>query len=303
MIALLPGCAKKPVAATELPGSVAGAIASGLPPAGQPDNRALGFDWYLGNLLSSRGPLFRGHNSHLAALPSSSEELWILARGGDATLTPSEEAPGSGALMAKIEEKEVPMPLKHTDVRASVSGYIGAVEVTQQFLNPDPSKIEAVYVFPLPHNAAVNEFIMTIGERRIRGIIRERQEAEQLYQEAKRQGYVASLLTEERPNVFTQSVANIEPGKEIDVNIKYFHTLEYADGWYEFVFPMTVGPRFNPPGLTNGIGAAARGQTGVSGQSTEAHYLRPGERTGHDISLKVEVDAGRPIEEFECETH
>ena len=195
------------------------------------------------------------------------------------------------------------MPLKHTDVRASVSGYIGAVEVTQQFLNPYSSKIEAVYVFPLPHNAAVNEFIMTIGERRIRGIIRERQEAEQIYQEAKRQGYVASLLTEERPNIFTQSVANIEPGKEIDVNIKYFHTLDYADGWYEFVFPMVVGPRFNPPGMTNGIGAVARGQSGVSGQSTEVQYLRPGERSGHDISLKVEVDAGVAIEEFECKTH
>ena len=83
ILALLPGCGKKPVAATELPGSVAGAIASGLPPAGQPDNRALGFDWYLGNRLSSRGPLFRGHNSHLAALPSSSEELWtaVMSRG------------------------------------------------------------------------------------------------------------------------------------------------------------------------------------------------------------------------------
>src|SRR5207247_7169586 len=99
-----------------------------------------------------------------------------------------------------------------TDVKASISGYIGSVEVVQQFLNPYSSKIEAVYVFPLPHNAAVNEFIMTIGDRRIRGIIRERKEAEEIYQAAKRQGYVASLLTEERPNVLTQSVANTEQG-------------------------------------------------------------------------------------------
>src|SRR5258705_11712569 len=105
------------------------------------------------------------------------------------------------------------MPLKHTDVRASISGYISAVEVTQQFHNPYSSKIEAVYVFPLPHDAAMNEFVMTIGERRIRGIVRERKEVEELYNEAKREGYVASMLTEERPNIFTQSVANIEPGK------------------------------------------------------------------------------------------
>ena len=68
------------------------------------------------------------------------------------------------------------------------SGYIATVEVTQQFHNPYSSKIEAVYVFPLPHNAAVNEFIMTIGERRIRGIIRERQEAEQIYRDGQAPG-------------------------------------------------------------------------------------------------------------------
>jgi len=195
------------------------------------------------------------------------------------------------------------MPLKHTDVRASVSGYIGSVEVVQQFHNPYSSKIEAEYVFPLPHNSAVNEFIMTIGERRIRGIIRERKEAEEIYQQAKRQGYVASLLTQERPNVFTQSVANIEPGRDIDVVIRYFHTLEYADGWYEFVFPMVVGPRFNPPGTTNGIGAAPRGGAGISGQNVEVQYLKPTERSGHDVSLQLDVEAGVAIEDFRCKTH
>lgn len=234
--------------------------------------------------------------------PYGAEELWVLARDRRVAATPA-ATPGSGALLAKVEDQEIPMPLKHTGVRASVSGCIGTVEVTQQFLNPYSGKIEAVYVFPLPHNASVNEFIMTIGERRIRGIIRERREAEQIYQDARRQGYVASLLTEERPNVFTQRVANIEPGKQIDVEIKYFHTLEYVDGWHEFVFPMVVGPRFNPPGTTNGIGAVARGQSGASGQGTEVHYLRPGERSRHDISLELDVDAGVPIEEFECRTH
>src|SRR5262249_7725419 len=92
-------------------------------------------------------------------------------------------------------------------------------------------------------------------------------------------------------------------GKQIDVNIKYFHTLEYADGWYEFVFPMVVGPRFNPPGMTNGIGEVPRGKSGQSGQNTEVHYLAPGERSGHDIALKLDIDAGTPIEEFRCKTH
>ena len=87
----------------------------------------------------------------------------------------------------------VECPLKHTDVKADVAGFVARVKVTQTFHNPTTEKIEAVYVFPLPHNAAVNEFLMTIGERRIRGIIREREEAERIYAEARRQGYEDEL--------------------------------------------------------------------------------------------------------------
>jgi Ca-activated chloride channel family protein len=202
--------------------------------------------------------------------------------------------PGSGLLVTTLHKKQVPVPLKHTSVKASVDGYIATVRVVQQFHNPYDGKIEAVYVFPLPENAAVNEFIMTIGERA---------EAEKIYRAAKRQGYVASLLTEERPNIFTQSVANIEPGKQIDVDITYFNTLTYADGWYEFVFPMVVGPRFNPPSITDGVGATARGRQGASGQKTEIQYLRPTERSGHDISLALDIHAGVSIEEVLCRSH
>ncbi|MHC4867894.1 MAG: VWA domain-containing protein [Planctomycetota bacterium] len=98
-------------------------------------------------------------------------------------------------------------------------------------------------------------------------------------------------------------MANIEPSKAIDVNIKYFNTLAYVDGWYEFVFPMVVGPRFNPPGYTDGVGAVARGKEGISGQKTEVQYLKPGERSGHDISLAVDIDAGVAIEKVACINH
>ena len=238
-------------------------------------------------------------------LPSAHEELWIIAKSGEQPPGKSDEVPGSGVLMTKLpqQEKEVPLPLRHTSVKGSINGYIATVDVTQQFQNPYDAKIEAVYVFPLPENAAVNEFLMRIGDRLIRGIIRERSEAEAIYREAKSQGYVASLLTQERPNIFTQSVANIEPGKAIDIEIKYFHTLSYVDGWYEFVFPMVVGPRYNPPGSTTGVGAVARGNSGNSGQSTEVQYLRPGERSGHDVSLQLEINAGVTIEEVTSRGH
>ncbi|MDT8302555.1 MAG: VIT domain-containing protein [Sedimentisphaerales bacterium] len=235
----------------------------------------------------------------------SADEIWVIAKFETQAVSTGEDSPGCGAMLAKLpkEDKKIPLPLKHTDVKGQISGYIATVDVTQKFHNPYDEKIEAVYVFPLPQNAAVNDFIMIIGKRRIRGIIRERKEAEEIYRQARSQGYVASLLTQERPNIFTQKVTNIEPGKNIDVNIKYFNTLAYVDGWYEFVFPMVVGPRFNPPCYTDGVGAVARGKNGISGQKTEVQYLKPGERSGHDIAVTVDVDAGVTIEEVACTSH
>jgi hypothetical protein len=241
------------------------------------------------------------------SLPSANEELWVIQKPATAAARDEhgEPLPGSGMLVTKLpgEQKTVPVPLKHTEVTANITGYIASVDVKQQFHNPYESKIEAVYVFPLPTNAAVNEFVMTIGDRKIRGIIREREEARRIYDEAKSGGYVASLLTQERPNVFTQSVANIEPGKAIDIDIRYFNTLGYSDGWYEFVFPMVVGPRFNPPGSTDGIGSTEHGQVGKSGQKTEVQYLPPDKRSGHDIGLTVDLDAGVALEKIDSRNH
>lgn len=231
------------------------------------------------------------------------EELWVIAQSADTT-APSEKDPGSGCLMALLpgQKKHVPIPLKHTSVVGNIDGYIASVNVTQQFHNPYDSKIEASYVFPLPQNAAVNEFVMTVGDRKIRGIIREKEKAKQIYEAAKAQGHVASLMTQQRPNIFTQKVANIEPGKQIDIDIRYFNTLRYDDGAYEFVFPMVVGPRFNPsPG--DGIGAVARGDHGTSGQATEVQYLAPNERSGHDVDVTVNINAGIKIEDINCINH
>jgi hypothetical protein len=217
-------------------------------------------------------------------------ELLIIERR-QAAHRAQQDTLGCGGLITTIDEKQVTVPLKHTNVKASIAGYISAVNVTQQFTNPYSSKIEAVYVFPLPENAAISDFIMTIGDRHIRGIIREREQAEQIYAQARAQGHTASLLTQERPNIFTQKVANIEPGKQIDINITYYSTLTYSDGGYEFTFPMVVGPRFNPPGTTDPIHAAPRNNP-AQPNTTEITYLRPTERTGHDISLSLDIDAG-----------
>jgi len=287
-------------------GMMGGYRGSGIAPTTrQPLRRVRGRIVSAGKPLSEEAQRSESGRIYSGLLSVTEDEIWVIARAETQAVPAGEDSPGCGAMLAKLpkEDKEIPLPLKHTDVKGQISGYIATVNVTQQFHNPYEEKIEAVYVFPLPQNAAINEFIMVIGERRIRGIIRERKEAEEIYREARRQGYVASLLTQERPNIFTQKVANIEPGKNIDVNIKYFNTLAYVDGWYEFVFPMVVGPRFNPSGYSDGVGAVARGKNGISGQKTEVQYLKPGERSGHDIAVTVDVDAGVKIEEVKCTNH
>lgn len=261
------------------------------PPAAAPEGR--GGKSYSYN--SRQGDVTAKIDSPLARIRAS-DEVWVIARG-DVSDAGTADSPRYPMLRCQAPDlaTEVALPLKHTDVQANIAGYIANVRVTQQYHNPYSSKIEAVYVFPLPQDAAVSEFVMTIGARHIRGIIREREEAEEIYAEAKRQGYVASLLTQERPNIFTQSVANIEPGKAIDIELTYFSPLRYQDGEYEFVFPTVVGPRFNPPGSSDGVGAVPRGDRGASGQATEVQYLPPNERSGHDIALSVDIDAGMPI--------
>ncbi|MBN2360121.1 MAG: VWA domain-containing protein [Deltaproteobacteria bacterium] len=241
----------------------------------------------------------------VAASVSQVDELWVVSRQPAAVPRTELARPDSGGIEARLPgtAQRVPLPLKHTEVAAQIAGHIASVRVKQQYHNPYADKIEAVYVFPLPEDAAVSEFLMTIGDRTIRGIVRERQEAERIYAEARQQGYVASLMTEERPNVFTQQVANIEPGKAIDVDLVYFNALPLEDGWYVFSFPLVVGPRFNPPGTGDGVGAVARGQRGASGQATEVQYLAPDERSGHDIGIGIDLDAGMPIAALQCATH
>lgn len=231
------------------------------------------------------------------ALPyAGDEEIWVIQKSSAADNAAATDDPGTGTMVSIVDSKEVPLPLRHTDVKAQINGYISAVNVRQNFSNPFDTKIEAVYLFPLPEKSAVTEFLMVIGERKIRGILREKEEAKEIYEAARSQGYRASLMVQHRPNIFEQKVANIEPGKSIDVDIKYFHTLSYNDGWYSFVFPIVVGPRYNPPGHSDPVLALPRQDTASS--DTAVRYLRPDERSAHDISIDVTISAGVAIEEL-----
>jgi len=143
-----------------------------------------------------------------------------------------------------------PCALRHTDVDVEISGHFTRVTVKQQYYNPYDDKIEAVYTFPLSHRSAVDRMNMTVGDRTIVGEVHERSVARAIYESARERGYVASLLEQERPNIFTQNVANIEPGAEINIEISYVETLQSKDGTYTFDFPMVVEPRYIPGALT-----------------------------------------------------
>src|ERR1043166_369646 len=123
-------------------------------------------------------------------------------------------------------------PLKHTDVKAKISGPLARVTVVQEFENPFAEKIEAVYTFPLPPDSAVDDMTMLVGDRTIRGLIKPRDEARKIYAAARRAGHVAGLLDQERPNIFTQAVANIVPGAKVKIVISYVETMPYEAGSY-----------------------------------------------------------------------
>jgi Ca-activated chloride channel family protein len=200
-------------------------------------------------------------------------------------------------------------PLKHTNVKAEISGSLARVTVTQEFHNPLREKIEAVYAFPLPQNAAVDDMTMIVGDRTVKGKIKRREEARMIYEAAREAGHVAGLLDQERPNIFTQSVANITPDATVKVTISYVEVLSYEDGTYQFVFPMVVGPRYIPGEPIGGQGAQSGGGWAPdTSQVPDASRITPpvtseGTRAGHDISIDVALDAGVPIDSLTSTLH
>lgn len=204
---------------------------------------------------------------------------------------------GEGCLLYRspISGRFDPVPLLHTDVALDVRGLVASATVTQQYANSSTEPIEAVYIFPLPHDAAVYDMEIRIGNRVIRSTIREREEAKRVYEAAKSSGKHAALVEEERPNIFTTSVANIMPGDRVDVRLRYVEPLIWEAGRMRLVFPMVVGPRYIPG--TAAVGHAGTGWSVDTDAVADASRItpvvkNPENRSGHDISLTVDMDPG-----------
>lgn len=212
---------------------------------------------------------------------------------------------GEGSMQVVSGGSSRILTLKHTEVKAEISGFVAEVRVTQVFANPADRPIEAVYVFPLPENAAVNEMELKVAGRTIKGQIKKREEARQDYERAKAQGKTAALLDQERPNIFTQSVANLPPGQEIRVTLNYIQDLPYDHGVYKFVFPMTVGPRYIPGQKTGKSGTGWSEDTDAVADASRITppVTRPGQRSGRDISVEVKLNAGIAIKNLRSSSH
>lgn len=223
------------------------------------------------------------HGGPLAAtaLPANEE-------GGEA----AEDELGQGSLRVVVPGRNriEDLPLERTEMEADVSGFVASVTVLQVFANPHEQPLEAAYHFPLPTNAAVDAMELRIGERTITGTIRERQEARIVYRRAREAGQIAGLLEQQRPNLFTQRVANIPPGQSIEVELHYVQALPYEDGRYEFSFPMVAGTRAQDP-------------TARSGEDEELEQHTPGMRPASEIGVTIRLDAGVPIADITSPSH
>ena len=208
---------------------------------------------------------------------------------------PAEAKEGALFLRAGDGERTLQAPLVSTDVVFRVSGPVARARVVQTFENPGEDWYEGVYVFPLPETAAVDRLRLRVGERVIEGEIRERQAARLAYDQARSGGRRAALFDQERPNIFTTSVANIGPRETIVVELEYQQTLRYDGNRFSLRFPMVIGPRYVPAGPLR-VSDVERIAPPVMRPGTEAGRKNP-------VSIRVELDAGFPLAEISSPYH
>jgi Ca-activated chloride channel family protein len=203
----------------------------------------------------------------------------------------------SGTLLLRMQAGIVTATRTNTDVTMNISGLVARVSVRQEFRNDGSEWTEGTYVFPLPDRAAVDRMRLHIGERFIEGDIREKEQARNDYERARAEGKRASLVEQQRPNLFTTSVANIAPGERVVVEIEYLEDLQYDNGSFAIRFPMTLTPRYIP-----GSPVADRKGSGWSPDTTrvrDASLITPpyvSASKDHRVSLRASIDAGMPLE-------
>ena len=213
-----------------------------------------------------------------------------------------------GAFLVRNEEGNSYklIPTINTDVNIDIKGMVASSTVDQMFTNNSTKPIEAIYVFPLPPNAAVNNMTMIIDDRVIQGIMKEKSEAKKTYEKAKREGKRTTMTEQQRPNIFTNKVANIMPGDTIIVRLQYVNELKYENGNFNLRFPMVVAPRYISGSRVTGYsGTGWSYDTDIVPDASEItpHVTENGMRSGNTISLNVNLDAGLDINNIISSSH
>lgn len=185
------------------------------------------------------------------------------------------------------------LPLLETTAEVKIAGVIADVTVHQVYKNEGKNALEAIYTFPASTRAAVYAMEMTIGKRKIIAQIQEREKARKEYEEAKQQGKRASLLEQDRPNVFKMNVANIMPGDSITVSMKYTELMIPEEGVYKFVYPTVTGPRY----------AGETKEADATDEFISSPYQHEGEAPFYNFDLNVTLSAGLPIQDIKSSTH
>lgn len=207
--------------------------------------------------------------------------------GGDKTLSPYFYIPGSDGSTDEL-------PLLKTSANVNIAGVIADVKVTQVYKNSGLKPIEAIYIFPGSTRAAVYDMKMLIGKRTIQAKIDETDKARKTYETARQEGKTASLLEQQRPNVFQMNVANLMPGDTIKVELYYTELLVPENGEYEFVYPTVVGPRYSNQLLAS----AAPKDMWVANP-----YTQSGVKPSYQFDIRASINAGMPLQEVLCTSH
>jgi Ca-activated chloride channel homolog len=232
-----------------------------------------------------------------------------VARPVSADTTPGEGHPRrvtSGTLLWRAgDEGLVPAPALDTRVELRVTGMVARATVHQEFVNPATVWAEGIYVFPLPEDGAVDHLRMRVGDRVIEGVIGERAVARQAYETARQEGRRASLVEQERPNIFTTSVANIPPGAAITVEIEYQQVVRYDGGEYRLRFPMVVAPRYIPG---TPVSPTSTGWMPDTDQVPDASRITPPVQDPsrgpiNPVTIRIALDAGVPLSRLESPSH
>jgi len=191
-------------------------------------------------------------------------------------------------------------------VHFEISGMLATVSLEQSFRNNSDQWVEGIYAFPLPDQASVRHMEMRIGERRIVGKIKEKSLAKKIYKAAKQAGKKASLVEQQRPNLFTNKVANIGPGEEVTVRLEYVQTLTYVRGEFFLRFPMTITPRYFPAAMHNEqLADLIHDELEIDSHLGWAMPLspRPGSGGLNRIAITAQLDMGMPLAQIESNYH